>query len=117
MFWLTFSGMLREAFYLANVGWPLKKEPWIALPGKTPQQDQLHAFFRLCYCNPASLRHLCRTTLRQQLAHVTGDTQIFPAIELLPLPTVFKSFLAFQDKDYSDSTDILGTVFSYSEED
>lgn len=103
--------MLREAFYLANVGWPLNKELWISLSGKTPEQEQLHAFLILQRATPCSLRHLSRTLIRKHLLKFTSNREIITSIDRLPLPTLLKTFIALRDKDYSDSSDILGVAF------
>ena len=80
------------------VGWSLHKESWLNLPGKTPEAESFIEWLREISHRPQQLTLLCRKVIREQLVECTGDIEITPAIDHLPLPSFVKRQLGLEEE-------------------
>ncbi|CAG5119950.1 unnamed protein product [Candidula unifasciata] len=102
LFWLAYSGLLKEALYLARAGWDLNEETWIVLPGRDDTQDRLHRFMITSFKTVPSLLASCRKVLRSHLITVREHREIISTVNSLPIPDPLKSFLKLFDVDAED---------------
>ncbi|BFZ20659.1 hypothetical protein BsWGS_23698 [Bradybaena similaris] len=102
LFWLSYSGLLKEALYLVRAGWDLNEETWIVLPGRDQDQDVLHRFMITTFQTVPSLLASCRKVLRSHLITVRENREILSTVDALPIPDPLKSFLKLFDIDAED---------------
>uniref|UniRef100_A0A0B6ZRJ0 SOCS box domain-containing protein n=1 Tax=Arion vulgaris TaxID=1028688 RepID=A0A0B6ZRJ0_9EUPU len=102
LFWLTYSGLLKEALYLVRAGWDLGDETWVVLPGKNAVQDRLHKFMIETFRTVPSLLACCRKSLRSHLSTIGQHREIISSVDALPIPDPLKSFLKLYDIDPED---------------
>ncbi|CAL1530521.1 unnamed protein product [Lymnaea stagnalis] len=106
LFWLAYSGFLKEALYLVKAGWDLRNENWIILPGKDELQDRLHHWMILTLKTVPSLLACSRKALRAHLSDVRHHREILSTIDRLPIPAPLKSYLKLLDIS-ADQLDIF----------
>ncbi|KAI8779066.1 serine/threonine-protein phosphatase 6 regulatory ankyrin repeat subunit B-like isoform X1 [Biomphalaria glabrata] len=99
LFWLAYSGCLKEAAYLVRAGWDLNNETWIMLPGKDSMQDKLHDFMIVNFRTVPSLLHRTRQVIRSHLSSIRKFREILSSIDSLPIPSALKSYLKLEDVD------------------
>ncbi|XP_074655199.1 uncharacterized protein LOC141908863 [Tubulanus polymorphus] len=96
--WLVWRGDLESARFLVNSGWNLRQETWLNLPGRNDEHTEFIAWLRRLLYEPRTLIHMCRLAIRECLSFCANDKEILTGIGTLPLPTVIKKFLKFQEE-------------------
>lgn len=88
--------MFESARYLIDSGWDLRDENWMYLPGKSGDQDEIHATMQIMSRSTRSLTGLCRNAIRLHLLSCTNGSQIITRIQQLELPRTLIDFLCLK---------------------
>ncbi|VDI58484.1 Hypothetical predicted protein [Mytilus galloprovincialis] len=109
------TGLFETAECLIRCGWQVEREKWfstnkianlhtsgIEICGTSrilevqDGKDQFQKFIDKKDKGPRSLSIICRKTIRQQLIEASRGAEIETRINLLPIPSIIQSFLAFR---------------------
>lgn len=97
--WLTMHGEMESARFLVNAGWDLQQERnWLLQPARDDTTEDFLCWVRDVLCNPASLRKLCRASIRTHLGITGKGIDLVMLIGQLPLPGIIKGYLRLDNE-------------------